>query len=77
MLWGLSAALSLIVIVAVRAPFADGENVTLTRHDAPAASVLVLMGQVLVSLKSPALAPPRLMLEMVSAVVPVFVRDTV
>ena len=75
-LCGLPAALSLIVTLAPRLPLADGVKVTLIVQLAPAASVLGLMGQVLVCAKSPAFVPATVMLVIVRAAVPLFVSVT-
>src|SRR6516164_1429553 len=50
---GLVTALSETFNWPVRAPATVGENVTLTEHDTPAASVAGARGQLLVCLKSP------------------------
>jgi antitoxin (DNA-binding transcriptional repressor) of toxin-antitoxin stability system len=65
--------LSVIVTLAPRLPVADGENVTETAQDAPAASV---PPQVVVRAKSAAFAPVTAMLEIDSAAVPEFVSVT-
>lgn len=77
MLCGLPLALSLMEMVAERAPAAAGTNVALMAHWPPAAKVLGERGQVVVSEKSPGLAPTRPMLKMVSGPVPEFVSVTV
>jgi hypothetical protein len=66
--------LSAILSVAVRAPVAEGVNVTAIVHPAPAATELP---QVLFSAKSPALVPVRARLLILKAVVPVLVRVTI
>jgi hypothetical protein len=66
--------LSVTVRVPLRAPMADGVNVTVTAHLPGAATEVP---QVLVSAKSPALAPPIVMLLTLRAAVPVFERVTV
>jgi len=63
-------ALVLTVTVAVRVPRAVGVKVTLTVQEAPAASVLVPMGQLFPRAKSPAAVPLKVMLLMLSAAVP-------
>jgi hypothetical protein len=73
---GLLAALSEIEIVALRAPVAAGLKLAVMVQLAPAASELVLPGQVLVWEKSPGLAPLKPMLLIVSGPVPLFVRVT-
>jgi hypothetical protein len=75
--WGLPLALSLMETLALRLPVAEGVKVTLMVQLLPAASVLGLLGQVLVWAKSPALVPVRVMLVMVRAAVPLLVRVTV
>jgi fumarate reductase subunit D len=65
--WVAGLALSAIVTVPVLVPLALGLNVTLTLHEAPAAT---LEPQVLVWEKSPLIA----MLVMVSVALPEFVR---
>ena len=74
---GLPLALSLILILAVRVPVAVGVKVTLSVHEAPAASVLGLRGQALVCPKSVALVPVTLILPMVRSAVPLFLSVTV
>ena len=74
MLCGLSAALSVIVTAATRAPPAVGLNVTVIVQFALAARD---EPQVLVSVKSPGLAPPSAMLVIASAVPPLFVTVTI
>src|SRR5439155_5880093 len=66
-LCGLPEALSVMVSVPVRDPMAEGINVTLIEQLAPAAT---LVPQPFVWAKSPLTA----MLEMLSAMLPVFVR---
>ena len=73
---GLPAALSVMVSVALRAPAAVGLKVTLKVQLAPAASVAGSVPQVFVWAKSPAFAPPMVMLLMVSVPVPGFVSVT-
>jgi hypothetical protein len=73
-LCGLPPALSLMLRVAERAPFADGVKVTLMMQLAVAARVLGLSGQVEVSAKSAAFAPFTVMPLIVSAAAPLFVR---
>jgi hypothetical protein len=67
-LCGLPLALSVIVSEALREPVAAGVKVTLIAQLAPATTLLL---QLLVCAKSVAFAPPRAMLEMLSAAVPV------
>ena len=67
--WGLPAALSLTVRVAVRVPVAVGVNVTLIVQLPPAAT---LDPQLLVWAKSPLLVPVMVMPLMLSAVLPGF-----
>ena len=74
---GLPAALSVMDTLALRVPVAVGVKVTLMVQEAPAASVLELLGQVLVCAKSPLLVPVRPILLMVRAAVPLLVRVTV
>src|SRR6266566_2903572 len=74
---GLPDALSVIVTLALRLPVAVGVKVTLMVQEAPAASVLELLGHVLVWAKSPALVPVRAMLLMVRDPVPLLVSVTV
>jgi hypothetical protein len=76
-LCGLSLALSLRLILALRAPLADGVKVTLIAQVALAASVLGPMGQVFVWVKSAAFVPARPILVIVSSAVPLFVTVTV
>src|SRR6266566_5530746 len=57
-LCGLPVALSASVRLALRAAATVGVKVTLTVQEAPAASVLGLVGQLLVWAKSPAFVPP-------------------
>jgi hypothetical protein len=66
-----------MLTLALRPPFAEGVNVTLSVQLAPAASVVGLSGQVFVCAKSAALAPLSEMLVMVSAAEPLFVSVTV
>ena len=68
---GLPLALSVTVKVPVRVPVAEGVNVTLMVHWAPAASELL---QLLVCAKSPLFAPVMAMLLIESAVLPEFER---
>ena len=68
--------MSLMLMLALRLPLADGVKVTLIVQLAPAASVLGLMGQVLVCAKSPAFVPATVMLVIVRAAVPLFVSVT-
>jgi len=63
-------ALVLTVTVAVRVPRAVGVNVTPTVQVAPAASVLVPLGQLLARAKSPAAVPLNVILLKLSAAVP-------
>ena len=67
--WGLPAALSLTVSVAVRVPVAVGVNVTLIVQLPPAST---LEPQLLVWAKSPLLVPVMVMPLMLSAVLPGF-----
>ena len=69
--WGLPLALSVMDSEAVRLPLAAGLNVTLTVQLALAASELP---QVLVWVKSLALAPVSVMLVMLNAELPVLFR---
>lgn len=73
---GLPDASSVIVRLALRLPVADGENVTDTEQEAPAGTVLGLVGHVVVHPKSPGFVPDTAMLESVSAAVPEFVSVT-
>src|SRR5262249_52295923 len=73
---GLLAALSVMVTFAVRAPTANGVNVTLIAQLAFAASVVGLSGHVVVCAKSPAFVPVIPMLAIVSAPGPLFVTVT-
>jgi hypothetical protein len=73
MVWGLPAALSEILTVALRAPPAVGANTALIEQLPPAARVLP---QVVVSEKSPAFAPVRVMLAIFKAASPVLLRVT-
>ena len=61
-------------MLALRAPLADGVNVTLIKHDAPTAK---LPGHVLVCAKSLAFVPVTVMPLIVSALVPLLVSVTV
>jgi hypothetical protein len=70
---GLPAALSDALRVALRVPLAEGVKVTLMGHVASAATELP---HVLVSAKSPALAPVSMMLVMLSGAPPLFVIVT-
>ena len=74
---GLPLALSVMLTLALRVPVAEGVKVTLMVQEAPAATVLGLMGHVLVWLKSPALVPLIPIVLMVRAAVPLFLRVTV
>ena len=74
---GLSLALSAMLIVALRAPLAEGENVTLMAQEPLAANVLGLVGQVFVWPKSAAFAPFTAIPVMVSGAAPVLVSVTV
>src|SRR5947209_18957050 len=65
-----------MVTLALRVPVAVGVKVTLMVQEALAASVLELLGQVLVWAKSPALVPVRPMLLMVRAALPLLVSVT-
>src|SRR5580693_2250489 len=73
---GLPGALSVMLTLAARFPVAVGVNVTLIAHFAPTARLEVLAGQLLVSPKSPPLAPVMAMLAMVNGAVPLFVSVT-
>jgi hypothetical protein len=75
--WGLPAALSAILIEAVRFPEAEGVNVTVIVQEPPAAIEAGERGQVVVLPKSPALVPVTEMLVMVKFMLPVLVRVTV
>jgi hypothetical protein len=68
------AALLFTVSVAVRVPRAVGENVTLIVQDAFTASVLVPLGQLLVSVKSAGFVPLNRILVILSGAVPVLVN---
>src|SRR3954454_19676400 len=70
---GLPGALSVIVTLAVRAPEAPGVNVTEIEQEAPAASVLGLIGQLFVCAKSLAFAPVIAMLPIDSGALPTLV----
>ena len=74
---GLPLALSLMLTLALRVPVAVGVKVTLMVQEAPAASVLEPLGQVLVWAKSPLLVPLSPMLLMVRAALPLLVSVTV
>src|SRR5207237_2751834 len=74
---GLPVALSVILTLALRVPVAVGVKVALMVQEAPAASVLELLGHVLVWAKSALLVPVRAMLLMVRAAVPLLVNVTV
>src|SRR6266567_963548 len=76
-LCGLSAALSVIVRLALSTAATVGVKVTLIVQEAPNASVLGLMGQLLVWAKSPAFVPPMLIAVRVKAPVPLSVSVTV
>src|ERR1700674_5026931 len=67
---GLPLASSAIETLAVRLPVAVGVKVALIVQLAPTASVLGLIGQPLLGVKSPGLVPPTLTLPMVSDAVP-------
>ena len=75
-LCGLPEVLSAIVMLATRLPVAVGVKVTLIVHFAPTARFELFTGQVLLSAKSPLLAPPKAILEIVTGAVPVFVSVT-
>ncbi len=72
--WGLPVALSVMLTEAERLPLVVGSKVTLIVQLPPAATELP---QVLVSAKSPGLAPASAMLETLSAAVPLLVRVAV
>jgi len=72
--WGLPVALSAMLTEAVRLPLVVGSKVTLIVQFPPAATELP---QVLVSAKSPVLAPVSAMLEKLSAALPLLVRVAV
>ena len=75
---GLPGALSVIVMVALRAPVAVGVKLTPTEQIlpiGPCCSVLGEMGQPLLMAKSPALAPPSVMELIVTGEVPVLVSS--
>src|SRR5438132_1358562 len=74
---GLPLALSVIVTLALRVPVVVGANVTLMVQEAPAAKVFGLIGHVFVWAKSLALVPPRPIVLMVRAAVPLFLSVTV
>src|SRR5437660_901588 len=65
-----------MVTLALREPVAVGVKVTLMVQEAPAASALQLLGDLLVWAKSPALVPVRAMLLMVRAALPLLVSVT-
>ena len=67
----------MMLTLALLVPAAVGLKVTLMVQEAPAASVLELLGQVLVWAKSPALVPLRPMLLMVRDPAPLLVSVTV
>jgi hypothetical protein len=71
--WGLPARLSAMLTAAVRVPVAVGVNVTLIVQLPPTASEPL---HVVVSAKSPTLAPIRLMRVIVKLAVPVLVTVT-
>src|SRR2546421_24840 len=66
-----------MLTLALREPVAVGVKVTLMVQEAPAASVLELLGQVLVWAKSPAFVPARPILLMVRAALPLLLSVTV
>src|SRR4051794_22449648 len=70
---GLPGALSVIVTLALRAPEAPGVNVTEIEQDAPAASVLGLIGQLFVWAKSLAFEPVTARPVIDSGALPTFV----
>jgi hypothetical protein len=72
-LWGLPLALSAMASEALRAPVADGVNVTLIVQFAPAPTVLT---QLFVWAKSPGLVPPSVTLDMLRGALPEFERVT-
>jgi hypothetical protein len=72
--WGLPAALSVMLTDAARLPLTVGSKVTLIVQLVPAATELP---HVLVSAKSPGLAPVRPMLERLTAALPPLVRVAV
>ena len=76
MVWGLPEALSVMLIVAARAPAAVGVKVTLKTQVAFTASVVTQLAGVVEEAKSPGWLPLRLMAEIVSGPVPVFVNVT-
>jgi hypothetical protein len=61
---------------AVRLPVTVGVKVTLIVQFAFAATVALLLGHVLVCVKSPLFVPPIAMLEMISGALPLLVRLT-
>src|SRR5690348_4786316 len=69
---GLPPLLSLTPTCAVRDPVVVGVNVTWTTQWAPAARVLP---QLVISAKSPGLGPASVMLEMLTVVVPLLIRE--
>src|SRR6202035_4734476 len=73
---GVPLASSAIEILAARLPVAVGVKVALMVQLAPAPSVLGLIGQPLLGVKSPGLLPTTLTLPMVSGAVPLFVTIT-
>ena len=77
MVWGLPLALSVMLMVAARAPVTLGVKVTLKTQVAFTASVVTQLAGVVEEAKSPGLVPPRVMAEIVSGPVPVFVSVTV
>ena len=72
--WGLSLALSVIVIAALLVFTAVGENLTVIVQKADPAR---LAGQLSDSRKSPEFAPVEMMLVMLSEPLPEFVKVTV
>src|SRR5207253_1404432 len=75
--WGLSAALSVKVRLALRVPLAPGVKVRLIVHELPAARVLEPPGQVLLWAKSAAFVPVSAMLLMLKESELLLVRVTV
>src|SRR6266581_5927541 len=75
--WGLPAALSVKVRLALRAPVAPGVKVRLIVQELPAANVLLPLGQVLLWAKSAAFVPVSAMLLMRKASELLLVRVTV
>jgi hypothetical protein len=73
---GLPAALSVMLTLPLRVPMAVGRNVTLRLQLPFTARVAGLKGQLCVSLKSPAFAPPTTRLVILKGALPPFVSVT-